>query len=95
MGARSGRRAARALSASHSAALAWRPVREPASGESAAAYRSSSSFSCDVGGIGEPSVRGDVTLPGCHTTVLQQRVEAAFGRDRKAAAGQRGGCCSC
>ena len=47
VGARSGRRAASALSASLSAARACRPVKEPANGDSADAYRSSSSFSCD------------------------------------------------
>ena len=36
-GASAGRRAASALTASHRAAREWRPVRDPASGDSAAA----------------------------------------------------------
>ncbi len=45
VGDSAGSRAASALMASHRAAREWRPVRDPASGESVAAYRSSCSSS--------------------------------------------------
>ena len=52
VGARAGSRAASAPTASHRAAREWRPVSDPASGDSTAAYRSSCSSSWHHDSVG-------------------------------------------